>query len=162
MPYKDVETLIKGAGLAPEFTLHLLSKISDERKSALQKLAALNAANVVFHNGVTDTEYKDLLLSAFALVSASKDEGFGIPLVEAMQFGTPVVVSDLEIFKEVADSAGTYFDPSSPESFAKAIESLEDKSQWRQKSVLSIKQASEFDWDKSAAALLKQFEELDS
>jgi glycosyltransferase involved in cell wall biosynthesis len=102
------------------------------------------------------------LLSAFALVSASKDEGFGIPLVEAMQFGTPVVVSDLEIFKEVADSAGTYFDPSSPESFAKAVKSLGDKSQWQQKSVLSTKQASEFDWDKSAAALLKQFEELDS
>ena len=162
MPYKNVETLIKGAGLAPEFTLHLLSKISDERKSALQKLAALNAARVVFHNGVTDTEYKELLLSAFALVSASKDEGFGIPLVEAMQLGTPVVVSELEIFKEVAASAGTYFDPSSPESFEKAIKSLEEKSQWQQKSVLSIQQASEFDWDKSAGALLKQFEELDS
>jgi glycosyltransferase involved in cell wall biosynthesis len=142
--------------------LHLLSKISDERKSALQKLAALNAANVVFHNGVTDKEYKELLLSAFALVSASKDEGFGIPLVEAMQLGTPVVVSDLEIFKEVAASAGTYFDPSSPESFDKAIKSLEEKSQWQQKSVLSTKQASEFDWEKSAVALLKQFEELDS
>jgi glycosyltransferase involved in cell wall biosynthesis len=162
MPYKNVETLIKGAGLAPEFTLHLLSKISDERKSALQKLAALNAANLVLHNGVTDTEYKDLLLSAFALVSASKDEGFGIPLVEGMQLGTPVVVSDLEIFKEVAASAGTYFDPERPESFEKAIKSLEDKSQWQQKSVLSIQQASEFDWEKSAVALLKQFEELDS
>jgi glycosyltransferase involved in cell wall biosynthesis len=162
MPYKNVETLIKGAGLAPEFTLHLLSKISEDRRAALQKLAALNSAKVVFHNGVTDKEYKDLLLSAFALVSASKDEGFGIPLVEAMQLGIPVVVSELEIFKEVADSAGTYFDPSSPESLVKAIRVLEDESQWQQKSAMSIKQANEFDWDKSAGALLKQFEELDS
>jgi glycosyltransferase involved in cell wall biosynthesis len=162
MPYKNVETLIKGSGLAPEFTLHLLSKISEERMSLLRKLAVLNDANVVFLNGVTDTEYRELLLSAFALVSASKDEGFGIPLVEAMQLGTPVVVSELDIFKEVADSAGTYFETESPESFAEALKSLEDESQWRQKSALSIKRASEFDWDKSADALLKQFEELDS
>jgi glycosyltransferase involved in cell wall biosynthesis len=162
MPYKNVETLIKGSGLAPEFTLHLLSKISEARMSLLRKLAVLNDANVVFHNGVTDTEYRELLLSAFALVTASKDEGFGIPLVEAMQLGTPVVVSELDIFKEVADSAGTYFETESPESFAEALKSLEDESQWQQKSALSIKRASEFDWDKSADALLKQFEELDS
>jgi glycosyltransferase involved in cell wall biosynthesis len=162
MPYKNVETLIKGAGLAPEFTLHLLSKISEPRKSSLQKLAELNCANVVFHNGVSDMEYRELLLSAFALVSASKDEGFGIPLVEAMQLGTPVVVSELEIFKEVADSAGTYFDADTPESLAKALKSLEDVSQWKQKSALSVHQAEKFDWDKSADALLKQFEELDS
>ena len=96
------------------------------------------------------------------MVSASKDEGFGIPLVEAMQLGTPVVVSELEIFKEVADSAGTYFDADSPEKFANALNSLEDASQWRQKSALSVKQANEFDWYRSADALLKQFEELDS
>jgi glycosyltransferase involved in cell wall biosynthesis len=79
-----------------------------------------------------------------------------------MQLGTPVVVSELEIFKEVADSAGTYFDIDSPESFAKALKSLKDEIRWKQKSALSVKQANEFDWDKSADALLKQFEELDS
>jgi len=128
----------------------------------LQRLASQSGASVVFHNGVTDNEYKELLLSAFALVSASKDEGFGIPLVEAMQLGTPVVVSELEIFKEVADAAGTYFDPDSPGNFAKAIRSLEDLSNWKQKSALSVNQANEFDWNKSADALLTQFAELDS
>ena len=162
MPYKNVETLIKGSALEPEFTLHLLSRISEERKSSLHRLASQSGANVVFHNGVTDNEYKELLLSAFALVSASKDEGFGIPLVEAMQIGTPVVVSELEIFREVADAAGTYFDPDSSGSFAKAIISLEDLSNWKQKSALSVNQANEFDWNKSADALLTQFAELDS
>ena len=162
MPYKNVETLIKGAGLVPEYTLHLLSKISDERRNSLQRIANQSNATLVFHNGVSDDEYKKLLLSSFALVSASKDEGFGIPLVEAMQLGTPVVVSQLEIFTEVAGPAGTYFDPDSPQSFAKALSSLEQESTWREKSQLALKQANEFDWNKSADALLSQFEELDS
>jgi glycosyltransferase involved in cell wall biosynthesis len=162
MPYKNVETLIRGTGLVPEYTLHLLSKISNERRNSLQKIADQNGATLVFHNGVSDEEYKELLLSSFALVSASKDEGFGIPLVEAMQQGTPIVVSQLEIFTEVAGSAGTYFDPDSPESFSKALSSLEQDSAWKDKSQLSLKQASVFDWDKSAEALLTMFEELDS
>jgi glycosyltransferase involved in cell wall biosynthesis len=162
MPYKNVETLIKGTALVPEYTLHLLSKISDERKNSLQRIADQNGAHLVFHNGVSDEEYKELLLSSFALVSASKDEGFGIPLVEAMQQGTPVVVSQLEIFTEVAGPAGTYFDQDSPESFTNALSSLEQDSTWREKCQLSLKQASVFDWDKSADALLTMFEELDS
>lgn len=162
MPYKNVETLVRGAGIAKQYTLHLLSKISDSRKASLQLLATECGAKLVFHNGVSDEQYKQLLQSAFALVSASKDEGFGIPLVEAMQLGTPVLVSDLDIFKEVSGVAGTYFDPNSPESFAEALTSLEAAGQWKEKSQLAFKQAAEFDWDLSAQALLDQFEELDS
>jgi glycosyltransferase involved in cell wall biosynthesis len=161
MPYKNVETLIRGAGLLPGFSLHLLSKISEEQRSLYQKLAHQAGANLVFHNGVTDEEYKDLLVNSFALVSASKDEGFGIPLVEAMQLGTPVIVSELEIFKEVAGSAGTFFDPDSPESFSKAVLSLDEQKAWLEKSKLSLGQAKEFDWSKSADALLDQFDRLE-
>lgn len=162
MPYKNVDTLVRGAGLAPQYTLHLLSKISDTRRASLQKVAELSGANVEFHNGVSDEEYKQLLQSAFALVSASKDEGFGIPLVEAMQQGTPVLVSQLDIFNEVAAQAGTYFNPDSPESFKLALTSLETADHWKEKSQLAIKQSVGFDWDLSARALLDQFEELDS
>lgn len=162
MPYKNVETLVRGAGLAPQHTLHLLSKVSDQRRASLEKLASSCGANVVFHNGVSDAEYKQLLQSSFALVSASKDEGFGIPLVEAMQQGTPVLVSKLDIFNEVAGQAGTYFDPDSAESFERALKTLENPQHWSDKSYLSIKQAAEFDWSVSAEALLDQFKELDS
>jgi glycosyltransferase involved in cell wall biosynthesis len=161
MPYKNVETLIRGVGLVPGFTLHLLSRISETQRTAYEKLAGQVGASLVFHNGVTDEEYKDLLLESFALVSASKDEGFGIPLVEAMQLGTPVVVSELEIFNEVAGSAGTFFDTDSPESFSKAVFSLDEQKAWSEKSKLSLVQAKEFDWNKSADALLEQFDRLE-
>ena len=161
MPYKNVETLIRGVGLLPGFSLHLLSKISEHQRCIYEKLAHQADISLVFHNGVSDEEYKDLLETSFALVSASKDEGFGIPLVEAMQLGTPVVVSKLEIFHEVAGSAGTFFDPDSAESFAKAVLALDEPKAWSNKSKLSLSQAKEFDWNKSADALLEQFDRLD-
>jgi glycosyltransferase involved in cell wall biosynthesis len=162
MPYKNVETLVEATGLLPGYNLHLLSKVSSGRKQELQGLANKVGATVTFHNGVSDQQYRDLLSQAFALVSASKDEGFGIPLVEAMQQGVPVVVTDLDIFKEVAGPAGTYFDANSPQDLAKAVLSLEDQTEWTIKSKLALAQAQVFDWDKSAVALISQFEELDS
>ena len=52
-----------------------------------------------------------MLRGATALVSASRDEGFGIPLVEAMALGTPLVVSDIPVFREVGGDAAAYVDP---------------------------------------------------
>jgi len=162
MPYKNVETLILGVALLSGFRLHLLSKISNARQAQLQSLADTSGAEIVFHNGVTDQQYKNLLSNAFALVSASKDEGFGIPLVEAMQLGTPVVASNLEIFTEVTGEAGTYFNPEDPRTFASSVIELTDASHWEAKSKESIAQANLFDWNKSADALLDAFNKLDS
>lgn len=162
MPYKNVETLIKGVALLKGFKLHLLSKISDSRRAQLESIATTSGAQLVFHNGVTDLQYKELLSNAFALVSASKDEGFGIPLVEAMQLGTPVVASNLEIFAEVAGKAGTYFNPEDPRAFASSVLALTDSGNWESKSRESIAQANLFDWNKSADALLELFENLDT
>jgi len=157
MPYKNVETLIRGVGLTDGFELHLLSKIDSKRKTDLELLAQTANAKVIFHNGVSDEEYQELLRDAFALVSASKDEGFGIPLVEAMQVGTPVVVSDLEIFREVASVAGKFFEASNPTEFAEQLTALLNQQVWEQSSKDSLAQAALFNWDDSAEALLELF-----
>lgn len=162
MPYKNVETLVSAVGSLPGFELHLLSKITETRKLQLQKLASATGANVTFHNGVSDQAYLDLLDEAFALVTASKDEGFGIPLVEAMQRGTPVVVSNLEIFHEVASNAGSYFDPNKPEDLSACIKELTIGSNWADASKASIAQAASFDWAASADQLLEAFDGLES
>ena len=161
MPYKNVETLIRAAGLLPKYELLLLSKITPKRREALADLAGQVGANVKFLNGVSDHEYQKLLRSAFALVSASKDEGFGIPLVEAMQLGTPVVVSNLEIFHEVAGSAGSYFDPTEPKGLEYQLGKLSEADNWLKVSELSVAQAQKYNWEDSAEVLLTMFQELD-
>jgi glycosyltransferase involved in cell wall biosynthesis len=155
MPYKNVETLIRSVGLAEGFNLHLLSKITPGREQELSILAKKVKANVTFHKGVSDEEYVKLLGKAFALVTASRDEGFGIPLVEAMSQATPVVVSDLDIFREVSGQAGRYFDPNNPETLANELRLLDNKEVWEKASLDSLAEAKKFSWNLSAQKLFE-------
>lgn len=150
--YKNVETLIRGAALA-ELELVLLSKITPSRKNELSSLAEKVGGKVRFVGGVSDPEYLDLLQGARALVSASKDEGFGIPVVEAMGQGIPVVVSDLEIFREIAQEAGSYFAPQDEHALAAHLAALGDKDTWARCSELGLERSKRFSWDNSAKEL---------
>ncbi|MEJ1114818.1 glycosyltransferase family 1 protein [Paenarthrobacter sp. CCNWLY172] len=159
MPYKNVETMIRGMAGLHDYTLHLLSRITPQRQSELEAMVP-TGAKVQFHNGVTDAQYDELLLRATALVSLSRAEGYGLPLVEAMALGTPVIASDIPIFREVGGDAVSYVDPGSPTEFAGAVAALGDDALWQQRSRQSVKRASEFTWDESARQLLAAAEEV--
>jgi glycosyltransferase involved in cell wall biosynthesis len=158
MPYKNVETMVKGMAELPGMTLHLLSRITPERRAELEMLAPAGAS-IVFHNGVTDAQYEELLSRTTALVSLSKAEGYGLPLVEAMSHGTPVIASDIPIFREVGADAVSYVDPASPSAFAAAVRGLEEPAVWKARSSRAVQRAAEFSWDESARRLLQAAEE---
>jgi glycosyltransferase involved in cell wall biosynthesis len=160
MEYKNVEVLVQAMRLLPHYELILLSKISSKRESTLRSLTGSAESRVIFKNGLTDLEYATELAGAFALVSASKDEGFGIPLVEAMGFGIPLVLADIPIFREVAQEAARYFDATSPELFAKQVLELEKPGMWDELSENSRVRGDFFDWDKSASQLLDVLKKL--
>ncbi len=158
--YKNVETLIRGMAHIPDHTLVLLSRITNKRRRQLQQLADEVGAKVQFENGVTDDEYHEWLHHSKALVSASLDEGFGIPIVEAMSRGCPVVLSDIRIFEEVAGPAGLRFAPEDSVAFAEQVKRLSDEKVWALQSELGLDQAQFFTWDDSAELLLELAEEL--
>lgn len=153
MPYKNVETMVAGMSGLPDFTLHLLSRITSERRAELEIIVP-PGAKVVFHNGVTDDEYAVLLKRATALVSLSRAEGYGLPLVEAMALGTPVIASDIPIFREVGGDAASYVDPGSPADFAAAVQKLRNDAHWQDVSRRSVARAREFSWEESAQQLV--------
>ncbi|MCH1883180.1 glycosyltransferase family 1 protein [Agrococcus sp. ARC_14] len=149
MPYKDVETLIRAAALLPGHELHLCSRIDPASRSRLAALAT--GASLVFHDGVSDEEYAELLRSATALVHASHEEGFGIPLLEAMSLGVPVVVADTAIFREVGGDAAVYFPVGDADALAHAVRALEGE--WETRSRASLQQSARFSWRDSAERL---------
>jgi glycosyltransferase involved in cell wall biosynthesis len=158
--YKNVETLIRGMQYLSDHTLVLLSRITAERKAELQAIADEVGADVRFENGVTRDEYHEWLHAAKALVSASMDEGFGIPVVEAMERGCPVILSDIPIFDEVAGPAGLRFTATDAIAFSEQVKRLGVKRDWKLHSDLGLTQAEFFTWEDSAELFIELCEEL--
>lgn len=154
LPYKNVETLIRSLEHLPGWTLHIASRIEGRREAALRALIP-DRAKVVFHRGVSDEEYAQLLEGATALVTASQEEGFGLPVIEAMAQGVPVAVSDIPIFHEIAGDAAVYFDATDAADVAATITRLTDAGLWSELSGSGQKRAQSFDWDSSAQALVE-------
>ncbi|NKX49722.1 glycosyltransferase family 4 protein, partial [Arthrobacter deserti] len=158
MPYKNVETLVGAMAQLPGYRLHLLSPVAQQRQRELAGRAR-DPGQLVFHGGVSEEEYRELLHSTTALVTLPKDEGYGLPLIEAMAAGTPVVASDIPIFREVCGGAALHVDPLDPPAFAAAVASLEDDARWRRAPADGVLRAAGYDWDTSAAQLLEAAEE---
>lgn len=156
MPYKNVTALARALPMLDGYRLHLMSRVSERERLDLTRVAPEGA--LVFHDGVSDEEYFSVLATATAVVSASRAEGFGIPLIEGMSVGTPAVASDIPIFHEIGGAAALYFDQESPASIAAAIRRLEEPGEWARRSAASIEQASTFSWEKSAEVLLDLLE----
>lgn len=74
--------------------------------------------NVVWKNGVSNAELGALYRGASCFISASKFEGLGMPVVEAMSFGLPVLLSDIPPHREVSINKGEYFPPSDVDGLA--------------------------------------------
>lgn len=152
MRYKNVETLLAGMAFLPGYTLHLLSRIRPAREKELTKLLPKGAV-VVFHNGVSDAQYAELLADNALLVSASLDEGYGLPIAESLAMGVPVVASNIPIFHEVAGPGGLYFPANDPALFAAAVQRTADPSVYTKLSTDGRAYIKGFSWKSSAKTL---------
>lgn len=112
---------------------------------------------IIFTDYIPETDVPNLISAARALLMPSFYEGFGLPVLEAMACGTPVVVSRAASLPEVAGEAGIYVDPYSPSSIAAGIKvSL---SQERRKYIkFGLRQAIKFDWTKAVSQTLSTLE----
>lgn len=100
--------------------------------------------------------YRDAAVFAFP----SKYEGFGLPILEAMSFGTPVIASNATSVPEVAGDAAIFFDPNSSDELLKGLSKLITEPEVRRLySEKSKNRYNDFDWDKTAKETISAYRE---
>ncbi len=106
---------------------------------------------------VTRKELRCFYNLAIAFVFVSLYEGFGLPLLEAMRCGVPVVASDIEVFRELADGGFVKVDPFSPLNIAEGLRLVLDPQKRRTLVELGLQIASRFTWSKTATETRKVY-----
>lgn len=95
-----------------------------EAYNAYRDLPQAIKMGIVWMSGISNSDLGALYRSASCFISASKFEGLGMPVVEAMSFGLPVLLSDIPPHREVSLNMGEYFEPNSVDTLAEKMLSI--------------------------------------
>ena len=162
-PRKNLKTLIRAyKDVRAKYDVALviaggLGWLYDDIVSYPEKLGL--GKDVIFTNYVDGGTLCALYQFASVFVYPSLYEGFGIPPLEAMACGAPVIVSDIPPHREVSGDAAIFFDPANHEALADAIarvlSSASLRAEMKQK---GLRKAGEYSWQKVAAETIRTYE----
>lgn len=151
---KNIDLLLKAFEIVqksyPTIKLVLAGSPSKDWKEIFQR-------NVIVADYVCEAKLSSLLSYACALILPSKDEGFGMPVLQAWEAGTPVVCSDIPVLREIADDGALFFNPESAEDLARSMEEVLNKKNVRDELIMNGKERlKRFSWRKNATTVLSQ------
>ncbi len=158
-PRKNVEVLLQAFMHLREtqpnledVALVIAGQLGYHGDKVMQTIMALKAKRAIRYLGyVTHNEKVELMRHASAFVFPSMYEGFGLPVLEAMALGTPVITSKVSSMPEIAGRAALFVDPSSPKDIARAMrEVLTKDGVAKRLHELGPKQAAQFSWQHCA------------
>ncbi|MDP2923091.1 MAG: glycosyltransferase family 1 protein [Candidatus Omnitrophota bacterium] len=166
-PRKNVERLIRAFKLF-KFNNDFLLAIGGEgssgpwaakHKSLIRDLGLEN--KVIMLGYIPDDDLPMLYNASECFVFPSLYEGFGIPLLEAMNCGVPIIASNVSSLPEIGGDAALYVDPYDETSIAKAMKKIAEDEQLKKQLIeKGFKRAKEFSWQKMAREILQIYNEL--
>ena len=169
-PHKNLLRLLEGfaRGASPDAALVLVGDLHDVFHTHVPQIRDAIARHglgqrVILAGFVPDNELVHLYRRAYALILPSLLEGFGLPAVEAMACGSPVLSSQAGSLPEVVGEAGLYFEATDPGAIAAAIQLLLSKPDLRDALArMALDRGARFTWEESAPhRLIACFDELD-
>jgi glycosyltransferase involved in cell wall biosynthesis len=163
-PRKNLIRVIQAfEGIASQFPEHILilaGKLGWDFDPILQAMARSPFRERMRHLGYISEQNKRILLAGCAvLVYPSLYEGFGLPVLEAMAAGSPLITSNVSSLPEVVGAAGLTIDPESVEQLAAAMVQLLSRPELAKKySALGQQRAQLFSWENTAAETYKAYQ----
>lgn len=121
----------------------------DELQAQIEDLGLVDRVHLL--GWIDDADMDGLYAAAELLVFPSLAEGFGLPVLEAMEHGTPVATSNCSSMPEVGGEAAIYFDPYDVDDIARTIDRLLSDADLRQRLAAAGRlRAGEFSWERAA------------
>ncbi len=158
-PRKNISGIIQAIAPLPDEIKLVCTGWSGWEKAVNQEIEK----RVCYTGYLSDQELATLYSGARAFVYPSFYEGFGLPVLEAMACGCPVITSTLSSLPEVAGNAGILCDPHDIQQLADAIQSIyESDERYQQMSKASRQRAGHFSWEKCAWETSRAFTHLSS
>ena len=131
--------------------------LDNETFRAAQRHSANN--DIAFTGYVAEKDLPALYSGATCFVYPSFFEGFGLPILEAMQCGAPVIGGNRTSIPEVVGNAGLLFDPFNTNSLVQALTRMLDNSEYRAAlRILGLERARQFDWKQTARMTLQAYQ----
>lgn len=167
-PRKNLVNLVKAWSLLSEGNragrnlVLVLSGCHEEKEKFKKQCGKLLEDNsIISIEGVSEEDLIQLYSSATAFVFPSFAEGFGLPVIEAMQCGCPVITSNASCLPEIAGDAAIMIDPNRPEEIAAAMKAVTDSEGERDKLVSrGFEQAELFSWKLTAKRTMEVYREV--
>jgi glycosyltransferase involved in cell wall biosynthesis len=140
--------------------LVIAGRLAWQYETFIEKLKSYKYRNdVVLIGYINDNTLAELMGSAYALVYPSLLEGFGVPIIEAMQSGTPVITSNTSSMPEVGGDAALYANPNDVDDLAKQMMLIYKDEKLRNNLIeKGLIRAKQFSWDVSAIKLWELIE----
>ena len=155
--YKNFNLAVEAVAAIPELQLHIVGG-GTLTKSECKQLDALLLGRYRWLGRLSDEELNLAYNRAYALLYPSGYEGFGIPILEAMRAGCPVIAVNVSSIPEVADDAALLVEYPSTELFSYALRQIPvQRDKLRQ---AGFRQAAKFSWDRCFSETLDVYKEL--
>lgn len=163
-PRKNIISLVKAYELLPDklrdtYPLVLAGGTGWEMEEDIQyiKSSIQNGNQIILTGYVTDQEREWLYRNATIFVMPSHYEGFGMPILEAMAYGRPTAVSDIDVFHEVGDDVSLYFDKDQPKSIMHTLKQLLTDSALRKNlGKKGLHRSNQYSWQDISASVFQE------